>query len=543
MTPEALTAWLVEKTASLLQLPVHYVDPAQPFASQGLDSMGMLELTGDLAAHLGRELPPSLIWEHPTIVALASHLTQTSSEMDELPIVPVPRDVPIPQTFAQERMWREYQVNGHDRRQIVWRLLRLTGDELDLPVLKDSVTRLMLRHEALRTTFTEAGGMPVQQIHPSPLGELEIIDLTGQEGAEQSARGIIEETVKQPIDLAVGPLARFHLFVLGKGNYLFCLLIHHIICDGESNRILIEDLGQIYQAALAGANAGISEPAPLTVQTADFATWQRQWLKEDGSAYTRHVTWWNELLGSTPPSYACAGLRWEQAPTTLDPEQCRVGRLISLKTLQKLEALSVQEGSTVANVVYTAMVLALSRHGTDARALLGSYVTDRRRPALRRLPGLYVNLIVMPMPQVPAGDFLEALHTVTEALHQIALHQDLPFEELAKARAKAGLYAPHPLMIFNYRRQAELPEFLVPGVTISGWKTATKRKRTAIPWGMNIAGVENDAGIDLHAIYDVGLYDPAKVDAMLEDLASILFTVAESFTGARTDPASFAVAP
>lgn len=545
MTTEDLKTWLVEKTAFLLQLPARHVDPTQPFASLGLDSMGMLELTGDLAAHLGRELSPSLIWEHPTIVALASHLTLTSSETDELPIVPVSRDVPSPQTFAQERMWREYQVNGHDRRQVVWRLLRLKGDELDLPVLKESVTRLMLRHEALRTTFTEVDGIPVQQIHPAPLGALQIHDLAGQEGAEQSAMSIVEEVAKQPIDLSVGPLARFHLFVLGSGNYLFSIIIHHIICDGESNRILIEDLGQIYHATTAGENAGIAAPPPLTIQTVDFATWQRQWLKEDGSAYAKHVTWWNALLGSEPPSPACAGLRWEQAPSTLDPEQCRASRSISASTLQTLEALSVQESCTVANVVYTAMVLALGRHGTDARALLGSYVTDRRRPALRRLPGLYVNLIVMPMPQVPAGDFLEALHTVTEALHQITQHQDLPFEELAKARAKAGIYAPHPLMIFNYRRRAEMPGSLVPGVALSAWKVVKKRKKTTIPWGMNITGLEGDAGIALHAAFDVGLYNPEKVGAMLDDMTSILSTLstlAESFTEAHTDSAFSAAA-
>lgn len=541
MTPEDLNVWLVEKTAALLQLPAHHVDPTQPFASQGLDSMGMLELTGDLAAHLGRELSPSLIWEHPTIVALASHLTLTSSETDEPPIVPVSRDVPCPQTFAQERMWREYQINGHDRRQVVWRLLRLKGEEIDLPLLKESVTRLILRHEALRTTFAEIEGKAVQQIHPAPMGGLEIIDLTGQEDAEQLAMNFMHEAVKEPIDLTVGPLARFHIFALGKGNYLLCLIIHHIICDGQSNRILIEDLGQIYQALKTDAANGDSGPPPMPVQTADFATWQRHWLKEDGSAYTRHVNRWNEILGTTPPSFACAGLRWDGEPATLDPDRCRAARTISSEALLKLEALSVKEGSTVANTVYTAMVQALGRHGTEARALIGSYVTDRRRPALRRLPGLYVNLTVSPMPQVPAGDFAGALRTVTEALHQIALHQDLPFEELAKARARENLYAPHPLMIFNYRRRTEMPEHFVPGVALSAWEAQDERKRTTIPWGMNIVGLESDAGIDLYSIFDIRLYDPAKVETMLDDMASILNAAAASFTGARIDPA-FSVA-
>lgn len=543
MTPPDpdLTTWLTTKTAALLQVPVHYIDPAQPLASQGMDSMGMLELTGDLAMHLGRELSPSLVWEHPTIQALASHLSRSASEGDEPPIVPVSRDTLLPQTFAQERMWRQYRFNGPDPRETVVRRFVMEGGDLDLNVLQESVTRLMYRHEALRTTFDEVEGIPVQKIHPTPLHRLEIVDLSGEEEPDQKARELMRQTARQPFDLTAGPLTRFHLFILGRGNYRFLLVSHHIIRDGESNRILMEDLTQIYQAAMGEEQAGspVLPPAPLTVQTADFACWQRAWLKEDGPAYNKLVDWWNQLLGATPPEPACLGLRWDNAPATGDADRCQVSHMLAPELIQRLVDLAMKEASSLANVIYTAMVIALGRHGTAPAALIGRYVTDRRRPVLRDLPGLYINLVSTPMPDVAGATFLQALRTVTDAANEMTLHQDLPFEKLAEARSEAGLYAPHPQIIFNYRRGAEMPEHFADGITLKHWRTGKSSK--SIPWGMHINGLDKENGLRIKVAFDSTIYDMDKVELMTQDLVSILTDTASLITEARTDPASFAV--
>lgn len=521
MTPEDITSWLVEKTAAILQIPPRHIDPSQPFASQGLDSMGMLELTGDLAAMLNRDLQPSLIWEHPTIQALASHLSLTmdSHEAQEPPISPVPRVGPLPQTFAQERMWRGAQVTGPDLRQTVTRRFQIAGDELDVKLLEDCVKRLIMRHEGLRTTFGEMDNVPVQIIHPSPTTALQVTDLSDIPDGPDQALQLDRETRVIPFDLATGPLARFSLYILGKGNYFLTLHIHHILCDGESNRILVEDLCQLYQNGLNHAAPDDGMP-PLTVQNADFAVWQRQWLKKGGKAHLKNVAWWNDHLGNIAPPHACDTLKWAQPPEVPDASASQVSHKVPGEQIRRLRAVAVQQDSTFTNILYTALLVALARHGTPAGALVGSYVSDRLRAPLRRIPGLFVNLVAMRMPEGADGPFFPFLAKVTQTMRQIAAHQDLAFEELVNHRSENGLYAPHPQIIFNSRRGAEMPEHLAPGLSLARNKAGKTAKE--IPWGMNIIGTETDDRLNLRAHFDTGLYDPGKVRPMFADLVSIL---------------------
>lgn len=520
MTKEEITAWLTTRIATILQQPERYIEAAEPFTSLGMDSMAMLEITGDLASWLGRELPPSLLWEHVTIDALATHLSVSPAELDEPPIIPVPRTSAIPQTFAQERMWREYVEKGPDPRQTVLRKLTLTGAELHLEQLSASVTRLIERHEALRTTFTDENGIPSQRVHPTPLSPLEIIDFSDQEDAEQQAKSRLIQLKRLPFDLTTGPLARFYLIKVGEGDYRFCIILHHILCDGESVNILLEDLSQIYRERMGEDNAASTPLHHLTVQTADFASWQRRWLEPTGPAYSRHVNWWNQLLGKKEPAPACTGLRWENdPPSTPDVSQCRVKNTIPLEEVQRLRDLSLAEGTTLANVIFTAMLIALGRHGTAPRALIGRYVTDRRRPALNPLPGLYVNLVVMPLPELK-GTFREALQEVAALVHEMTLHQDLPFEELVLARQKDNRFAPHPMIIINHRRRPDLPEEFATGLKLGNWRT--KEGTPSIPWGMNLVGLETNQSTDLHAHFDIKVYDPAKVRLLMEDLVTLL---------------------
>lgn len=545
MTQEEIKAWLITRVAAILQQPERYIETGEPFTSLGMDSMAMLEITGDLASWLGRELPPSLLWEHVTIDALAAHLIAVPAELDEPPILPVSRSSVIPQTFAQERMWREYVAKGPDPRQTVLRKLTLTGAELHQEHFIESVTRLIERHEALRTTFLDENGIPSQRVHPAPLSHLEVIDFSAQEDAEQQARSRLIQLKRLPFDLTTGPLARFYLIVVGRGDYRFCIILHHILCDGESVNILLEDLSQIYRER-TGETSALAAPLPdLAVQNADFASWQRRWLDPTGPAYSRHVNWWNQLLGKKEPAPACTGLRWEgEPPTTPDPTQCRVKHSMSAEEMQRLKDHSLAEGATLANVIYTAMLMSLGRHGTSPGSIIGRYVTDRRRPALNPLPGLFVNLVVMPLPELK-GTFREALREVSALVHEMTLHQDLPFEELALARQKDNRYAPHPMIIINHRRRPDLLEEFASELMLGDWRT--KEGAPAVPWGMNIVGLESDQGINLHAHFDINMYDPAKVRLLMNELSSILGELVQAeapqprLTKAHTGPASSAV--
>ncbi|MEZ0385941.1 MAG: condensation domain-containing protein [Verrucomicrobium sp.] len=520
MHPQDITTWLVDKTAAILQISPHNIDPAQPFASLGMDSMMMLELTGDLAAWLGHELSPSLVWEHPTIYALAAHLS-SGLALQEPPIVPVGRDIPLPQTFAQERMWRAIMNGGPDARQIVSKGVKLQGDSLDIPLLDKCLVQLVERHEPLRATFGEHDGHPIQISHPAPHTLLRVQDLSASPDAEDSAWSDFLADKRRPYDLATGPLVQCTLYILGEHDYRLGLHLHHIICDGHTFAIILQELSFLYQQTQSGTQ--ISLP-PMSVQTGDFATWQRHWLRPDGPAYAAHLAWWNDFLGTQSPAPACATLRWAQPPAVPDPGQISTMQTLPNDLCDRLRDIAVREGSTFANLVLAAFMVALARRHTPEGALVGSYVSDRRRPAVMNLMGHFVNLIVIRMTSHMDRPFLDVLRHVSDTMTQVSAHQDFPFENLAEARAAAGLYAPHPQVIFNYRPEVQYPDPFFRGVHLSDWMY--RQPAAGIPWGMTGSTLHTPEGLLLKIHFDTGLYEPARVQALKDDFVAILKSAA-----------------
>src|SRR5262249_22034610 len=226
------------------------------------------------------EVPVRWVFDAPPGAGLSAHIDAARREVQGLrvpPIVPVPRTGALPLSFAQQRLWFLDQLEGASATYNIPAAVHLRGP-LQVPAFAASLRALVQRHEALRTTFPAGQGVPVQVIAPRQAVPLAVVDLQSVPAAAQAAEvqrlGTAE--AQGPFALARDALLRATLLRLGADDHVLLVTIHHIVADGWSMGILIDELAALYRACIAGQPSPLP---PLPVQYADFAHWQRAWLQ------------------------------------------------------------------------------------------------------------------------------------------------------------------------------------------------------------------------------------------------------------------------
>ena len=194
-------------------------------------------------------------------------------------------------SYAQQRLWFLAQLEGASQAYHIAGGLRLRG-ALDREALRRALDRIVMRHEALRTTFRQVDGHPAQVIGPADGGfQLREHDLRGEADAGRELERLAEQEAREAFDLERGPLIRGRLAQLGEEEHALLVTMHHIVSDGWSMGILIDELSELYRAYRAGEEARLAE---LAIQYADYAAWQRQWLK--GEEYATQLAYWKRRL-------------------------------------------------------------------------------------------------------------------------------------------------------------------------------------------------------------------------------------------------------
>ncbi len=253
---------------------------------------------------LGVELPLRALFEAPTVAALAAAVVAArashgSAEPESLPppIVPVPRNGPLPLSFGQERLWFLDRLEPGSGAYNIPAAVRLKG-RFRTAVFDRSLAAIVRRHEALRTTFGMEQGRPVQVIAPAEPVAAAVDRPLGAAGGPAAGRGAAPRRGRRPVrpfDLARGPLLRGALLRLEPEEHVALVTLHHIVSDGWSIGVLLRELAALYGALAAGVEPALPE---LPIQYADYAAWQRDWLR--GEALAGQLAWWRERLAGAP---------------------------------------------------------------------------------------------------------------------------------------------------------------------------------------------------------------------------------------------------
>ncbi|HEV2150063.1 MAG TPA: amino acid adenylation domain-containing protein [Longimicrobiaceae bacterium] len=407
-------------------LGVARVGVSEDFFGAGGHSLLAMRVVSRVREVFSVELPLRAVFEGPTVAELAARVEALRrSDPAALPaVVPVQRTAPLPLSFAQERLWFLERLQPGSALYNILAVLRLGGD-LHVRALERALGEVVRRHEALRTTFREVDGAPVQVIAPPGGFALPVEDLSGLAGAGREgevARRVAEEA-RRPFDLAAGPLFRAGLLRLGEEEHVLLLCMHHVVSDGWSLGVLFEEMSALYGAYREGAES----PLPgLPVQYADYAVWQRRQLS--GAALDRQLAYWKDRLAGAPavlelptdrPRPPVQTYRGAYEPVELPP-----------RLLERLRGLGRSEGATLYMVLLGAFQLLLSKHAGTDDVVVGSPIAGRTRREVEELIGFFVNTVVLRTDLSGDPGFREVLRRVREVTLGAYEHQEVPFERL-----------------------------------------------------------------------------------------------------------------
>ncbi len=437
-------------------------------------------------------------------------------------LAPAGRGGPLPLSFAQQRLWFLYRLQEDLSIYNLPMSYRLLG-RLDPAVLEASLGEVVRRHEALRTTFDERGGEPVQVIAPAGRHDLPLADLSGlpAEPARREAWRIAGGEPARPFDLTQGPLLRTALLRVAPEEHLFLLSMHHIVSDGWSMGVLLQEIG----ALAAGLGSG-SLPAlqPLPVQYADFAVWQRAWLH--GELLESQLAWWREKLAGHPPLLelpadrprpALQSFRGAVEPVAVDGELTGA-----------LRRLSRQSGATLFMTVLAAFETLLLRLTGQPDLLVGTPTAGRSRIELEGLIGFFVNTLVLRTDLSGDPGFTDLVGRVRETALGAFAHADLPLEqvvvELAPERSLS--YSPLFQAVFVLHPPAAVLE--IPGLRVEETTLPSETAKFDLTLALTESGPSLTGGLE----YSLDLFDAATAHRFAGHLGNLLHGIA-AHPGAR----------
>ena len=358
--------------------------------------------------------------------AIINFLRDASDASAPPPIEPVSRAQPLPLSYAQMRLWILNRLSTDNSAYHLPVALHLEG-ALDVEALRRSINEIAMRHEALRTVFTETDGRPLQTILPSIEVSLPVIDLCSMTSADKEAelQKLAYENALRPFDLSRGPLLRAVVLMLGEQEHVLCVTLHHIVSDGWSSGVLVREFAALYEIFSSGRASSLP---PLKVQYADFAVWQRQYLQ--GRVLERQLDYWKSRLGDHPPVLELPTDKPRPAAQTFRgaTEVLRLARPL----VEALNDLSRRHEVTLFMLLLAAFQSQLCRYTGQDDITVGTPIANRNRAETEPLIGFFVNTLVLRTDLSGDPSFSDLLQRVRETALEAYAHQDLPFELLVE---------------------------------------------------------------------------------------------------------------
>ncbi|MFD4562663.1 amino acid adenylation domain-containing protein, partial [Streptomyces sp. NPDC058469] len=402
----------------------------------GVDEVGAEDNFFDLGGHsllatqvisrvrevFGVEVPLSVLFDEPTMREFASVIETAGAGVTAPPVTAVDRDQVLPLSFAQQRLWFLDQLEPGSAEYNLSSLMRWAGP-LDVPALGAALSAVVARHEVLRTRLmADADGVAYQVIDaPAPV-PLPVVDVSDAVDPGAAARVLVAVDAGRAFDLSVGPLVRATLVRLSADEHVLALVMHHVVSDEWSGRILRRELSALYEAFRDG---GPDPLVPLAVQYADFAVWQRQWLT--GEVLEEQLAYWRGALAGAP----VLELPTDRArPAVRSTEGGVVEVRVPAATAEALRTLSRRSGTTMSMTLLAAFSVLLGRYADTDDVVVGSPVANRNRAETEDLIGFFVNTLVMRADLSGDPSFAELLGRVREMTLGAYAHQDVPFEQL-----------------------------------------------------------------------------------------------------------------
>ncbi|MGK5533235.1 amino acid adenylation domain-containing protein [Streptomyces sp. URMC 129] len=419
----------------------------------------------------------------------------------------------FPASFSQQRLWFLDQLNPGSAAYNVPGALRVTGP-LDIGVWRRCVHEIARRHEALRTTFAEENGEPVQVVADDLPPQLTVVDcahLRGP-GGEDGIRALAREEFARPFDLRTGPLLRMTFLRLAPEEHILLLNMHHIVADLWSTSVLFGELVALYGAFVSG---GASPLPALPIQYADYAVWQRRRLAGEGPA--ADLEFWRDTLAGAPPTL--------ELPTDRPrpPVQTTRGGSVPFRLpaalMDEVRELSRREGVTPFMTMLAAFLVLLHRYSREEDIVVGVPVANRGRKEIERLIGYFVNTLALRTDLSGDPSFRDLLGRVRQATLGAFAHQELPFERLVEELHPHRDLSRTPVFQVSFVFQnIPLPEFDAGGLRVEYLEVESSTAR----FDLELQVFEWPGGLSGWFEYNADLFDAATVERMAAHLGLLV---------------------
>ena len=489
------------------------------FFALGGHSLLATRLVSRIRTSLDVEIAIRALFEAPTVEGLARRLGEGGAARPALVAQVRPAEIPL--SFAQQRLWFLYRLEGPSPTYNVPLAVRLRGP-LDVAALEAALGDVVERHESLRTIFPDTLGVPRQQILEASAARPRLLI---ERVTEASLAGAVAAAAQRGFELAEEPPLRVHVFALGDGEHVLLLLLHHIVGDGWSLAPLWRDVAAAYAARSCGR---APELPGLPVQYADYTLWQHRLLgREDDadSVIAQQLAFWRERLKELPDQIELPTDR--PRPVVASYHGASVELQIGTALHGALLALARDTQASLFMVLQAALAALLTRLGAGVDIPIGSPIAGRTDSALDDLVGFFVNTLVLRTDTSGNPSLRELIARVRASNLAAYDHQDLPFERLVEAVNPTRSAARHPLFQVMLALQNNAPVSLdLPGLSVSSEPGAFATAQFDLSVSLDEArSPEGEPlGISGSIDYATDLFDRGSIEALAARLVRLLET-------------------
>jgi amino acid adenylation domain-containing protein/non-ribosomal peptide synthase protein (TIGR01720 family) len=466
----------------------------------------------------GVELALRTLFETPTVAQLA-RVVETARVKEPGPSAPPlvshVRAGPLPLSFAQQRLWFLAQLEPDSASYNISAALQITG-ALDRSAIESSFNQLVRRHEALRTRFVTVEEEARQVIVPEQTVALSLIDLgpLAQDARNAAVHRLAREEAQRPFDLINGPLLRVALLRLNEQEHVLLVTLHHIVADGWSMNVLIREVATVYAAAVTGQPATVP---PLSIQYADYAQWQREWLQ--GPVREAQLAYWRQRLAGAQSVLELATDHPRPAVQTY--RGARYAFIVPVTLTDALIALSRRQGVTLFMTLLAAFQVLLSRYTGQTDLSIGTPIANRTRVELEGLIGFFVNTLVLRSDLSGTPRFTELLRRVREVVLGAQAHQDVPFEQVVEALQPTRDLSHSPLFQVMFALQTPEGTLEIPGLYV----TPLELDPGSAKFDLSLEMVAEPEGLSGFLEYSTDLFDEGTIRQMATHLQRVLEVV------------------
>ena len=420
---------------------------------------------------------------------------------------------PGPVSSAQQRLWFIDQLDPGTPAFNIPAAVRLLGS-LNVEVLEKCFDEIVKRHEALRTSFAADDGLPVQVVAPSLKFEIPIVDIRDVPEAERMAQveRLVTSECQRSFDLTRSPLLRATLVVMGEQDHVLVMMMHHIIGDVWSVRVVMKELAALYEAFSADRPSPLPE---LPIQYCDYSTWQRDWLQGD-DLQSQLAYWKQKLIGMSEALEL-------PSDRPRPPVQSIWGAKHFLKIPKQLtdilRAIAQEEKASLFMTLLAAWKVLLHRYTGQNDIVVGAPVANRNRSEFEGMVGFFVNSLILRTDLSGDPGFRELLRRVRETTFEAFANQDFPFERLVEVLQPTRSMSRNPLFQSDFILQnSPRSAYQVTGLTFE----ALPVENGTAQLDLTLDLWEEPDGIGGWLEYDTDLFDASTAARMVGNYINLL---------------------